>query len=182
MSIGPKFELRTFVWGKPKKHNLSAGDSTVTEFQHVNNLPGTRPRQAQKIHRLEDTSTFVVSFDDGSLHLISIKLENDISSFEDAAIITEDSPTNCVSLMSSVKRDDPDGGQSIYFFNTRYNCLEKLAFKVVHEIGEVQNQKSVVYKPESQRLFTTTDMPVMSLRWERSYLNPNSYSFLGPRI
>ena len=159
--------IRSGAFGNQKKHNLSAGDSTVIKYQHVNDLPCSRPRQAQKIHRLEDTSSFIISFDDGSLHMLSIKQENEINGlsfhgFEETPIITEDSPTNCVSVMSSVKRDDPDGGQSIYFFNTRYNCLEKLAFKVVHDMSE--NQKSVVYKPGSQRLFTTTDMPVMSLR------------------
>ena len=137
----------------------------MTEFQHVNNLPCNRARQAQKIHRLEDTSSFIITYDDGSLHLITVRQEHEIYSFEETAIFTENSPTNCVSLMSSVKRDDPDGGQSIYLFNTRYNCIEKLAFKIVHEMGDqVEHKKTLVYNPGSQRLLTTTDMPVMSLR------------------
>ena len=137
----------------------------MTEFQHVNNLPCTRARQAQKIHRLEDTSSFIITFDDGSLHLITVRQEHEIYSFEETAITTENSPTNCVSLMSSVKKDDPDGGQSIYLFNTRYNCLEKLAFKIVDGMGDqVGYEKRLVYKQGSQRLLTTTDMPVMSLR------------------
>ena len=137
----------------------------MTEFQHVNNLPCNRARQAQKIHRLEDTSSFIITYDDGSLHLITVRQEHEIYYFEETAIITENSATNCVSLMSSVKRDDPDGGQSIYLFNTRYNCIEKLAFKIVHEMGDqVEHKKTLVYNPGSQRLLTTTDMPVMSLR------------------
>ena len=61
-----------------KKHNLSAGDSTVIPFQHVNNLPCQRACQVQKIHRLEDISSFIITFDDGSLHSITVRQHQNI--------------------------------------------------------------------------------------------------------